>query len=296
MKTIKLNQNIEVSNIIQGTMNFSRQFFTPKEVMEIMVHRINYGVTTFDTAQIYSFGDNESLMGEAMRLNPSLKHQTQWISKTGIVPKKDQFSLAHYDTRANSIITSCEQSLEKLGLDSLDVFLIHREDPLIGHEEVAYALDECYSRGYIKSYGVSNFDPHKFDALQHFTKQPLVTNQIEFNVDCFEHIDNGNFDFLQKQRVHPLIWSPIAQGKVFNSHDTNYQALKNLLESLAKKYKTSSAAIALSFVLHHPIQAIPIIGTTQNHRFDSLLDSVHLKLDHEEWYRIYSAHPSRNLR
>ena len=205
MKKIKLNQNIEVSNIIQGTMNFSRQSFTPKDVMEMIVHRLDHGVSTFDTAQIYGSGDNEVLMGEALRLNSSLKRKTQWISKTGIILPKDQFSIAHYDTRARSIITSCEQSLEKLGLDSLDVFLIHREDPLIGHEEVAYALDECMKRGYIKSYGVSNFDPHKFDALQHFTKQPLITNQIEFSINCFEHIDNGNFDYLQKQHVHPLI-------------------------------------------------------------------------------------------
>jgi len=83
---------------------------------------------------------------------------------------------------------------------------------------------------------------------------------------------------------------------VFNSQETKYQTLKNILESLAQKHKTSSATIALSFVLHHPIQAIPVVGTTQNHRFDSLLESVRLKLDHEEWYRIYSAHPSRKLR
>lgn len=296
MKTIKLNQNIEVSNIIQGTMNFSRQSFTPKDVMEMIVHRLDHGVSTFDTAQIYGSGDNEVLMGEALRLNPSLKGQTQWISKTGIILPKDQFNIAHYDTRANSIITACEQSLEKLGLDSLDVFLIHREDPLIGHEEVAYALDECMKRGYVKSYGVSNFDPHKFDALQHFTKQPLVTNQIEFSINCFEHIDNGNFDYLQKQHVRPMIWSPLAQGRVFNSQDPEYQSLKNTIENLAHKYNTTSAGIALSFILYHPIQAIPIIGTTQNHRFESLLESVNIALEHEDWYRIYTAHPSRRLR
>lgn len=296
MKTIKLNQNIEVSRIIQGTMNFSRNTFTPKEVMEMMVHRLDHGVTTFDTAQIYGSGDNEVLLGEALRLNPSLKKQTQWISKTGIILKKDQHSIAHYDTRSHSIITSCEQSLEKLGLESLDVFLIHREDPLIGHEEVAHALDECMKRGYIKSYGVSNFDPHKFDALQHFTKQPLVTNQIEFSVNCFEHIDNGNFDFLQKHHVHPLIWSPLAQGRVFISQEPEYQQLKTTLENLALKYNTTSAAIALSFIMHHPIQAIPIIGTTQNHRFESLLESLDIALEHEDWYRIYTAHPQRRLR
>jgi len=296
MEKIKLNQNIEVSNIIQGVMNFNANSFSPKEVMEMIVHRVDHGVTTFDTAQIYGSGHNETLMGEALALNPALKNQTQWISKTGIVWKKSEDSIAHYDTRAESIISACEESLMKLGLDVIDIYLIHREDPLIGHQEVANALDECVKRGYIKSYGVSNFDPHKFDALQHFTKQPLITNQIEFSLDCFEHIDNGNFDFLQKHHVHPLIWSPLAQGRVFNTDDIKYQPLKNTIESLAKKYNTTSAVIAISFVMHHPIGAIPIIGTTQNHHFETLLESSEVILSHEDWYRLYTAHPHRRLR
>jgi predicted oxidoreductase len=296
MKKIALNNKIQVSSIIQGMMGFKRENFTPKEVMEMMVHRIDHEVDTFDTAQLYGLGDNEVLIGEALALNPILKQHTTWITKTGIVPKHDEDSIWHYDTRGQSVIKACEESLQKLGLHSIDVFLIHREDPLIHHESVAKALDECVSRGYIKSYGVSNFDPMKFDALNSFTQQPLVTNQIEFSADWFEHIDNGNLDYLQKQKVHPLIWGPLAQNRLMRNDSPEYQPLIECLQSLANKYHTTPEVIALSFVMHHPVQAVPIIGTTKNDRFENLLMSRMIQLDHQDWFKIYISHPKRRLR
>lgn len=296
MKKISLSEHVQVSSIIQGMMGFKREKFSPKEVMEMIVHRLAHGVDTFDTAQLYGLGDNERLIGEALALNPQLKHLSTWITKTGIVPKLNEDDIWHYDTRGKSIIKACEESLEKLGLKSIDVFLVHREDPLIHHEEVAKALDECMNRGYIKSYGVSNFDPMKFDALNAFTKHPLVTNQIEFSVDCFEHIDNGNFDYLQKQKVHPLIWGPLAQNRLMDHESPKYKPLIDILHSLSLKYHTTPEVIALSFVMHHPVGAVPIIGTTKNDRFENLLLSPMIQLDHQDWFKIYISHPNRRLR
>jgi predicted oxidoreductase len=296
MKKIKLNEQIQVSAIIQGMMGFKREHFTPKDVMEMIEHRIAFGVNTFDTAQLYGLGDNERLIGEALSLNPTLKNQTQWITKTGIVPKLEEDSIWHYDTRRQSIIKACEESLQKLGINSIDIFLIHREDPLIHHEEVAKALDECVSRGYVKSYGVSNFDPMKFDALNSYAKMPLITNQIEFSIDCFEHIDNGNLDYLQKQKVHPVIWGPLAQNRLMNNNSPEYKPLIDCLHSLALKYHTTPEVIALSFVTHHPVGAIPIIGTTKNDRFEKLLFSQMIQLEHQDWFKIYISHPNRRLR
>lgn len=296
MKTIALNPSISVSHLIQGMMNVTRERFSPKEAMELITHRLDCGITTFDTAQIYGLGDNEKLIGEALNLNPSLKQSTQWMTKTGINYPKHSTDIWHYDTRYQSIIHACEASLQHLGLKSIDIYLIHREDPLIDHEACAKALDECVNKGYIRSYGVSNFDPIKFEALQSHTQHPLVTNQIEYHLDCFEHIDNGNFDLFQKHRIHPLIWSPLAQGRLMQSQDLEYQKLRQTVLDLADKYHTSPEGIALAFVMHHPSQPVPIIGTTQASRCEHLIESTNIILDHQDWYKLYTAHPQRRLR
>lgn len=296
MEKIKLNEHVSVSRIIQGTMNFNKKGMNAEDVRELMLHRISHGVTTFDTAQIYADYQNEVLIGQALKVDPSLKDQIQIITKTGITLKSSGASLNHYNTTKANIIKSCQESLEKLGVDVIDVYLIHREDPLINHQEVAEALDHCLEQGYIKSYGVSNFDPFKFDALNSKTNQKLITNQIEFSLTCFEHIDNGNMDYLQQENVKPLFWSPLSGGRLENPKDETTRVIVDGLESFALKYGVSKEALILAWLMYHPVHGAPIIGTTRKDRFESLLESMKVSIDHEDWYAMYLLNQARRLR
>ena len=107
---------------------------------------------------------------------------------------------------------SCRESLKRLHCDSLDLYLIHREDPLLDPWETARALLDLQKQGLVRDIGVSNFDPFKFDALQKAVGGRLVTNQIEWNPVCFEHFRSGMVDRyssgLPPSLKHPFLKSP----------------------------------------------------------------------------------------
>jgi predicted oxidoreductase len=232
MEKLQLNHEVSLSRIVQGLWRLTSWNMSSLEIVDFVYQCIDLGVTSFDTAEIYGNYEAERVFGEALILDPSLRSKIEIITKTGINMKsvKRDYRIGHYDTTYNKIIASCKKSIELMNCEYLDVYLIHREDPLIDHKEVARALNDLKSMGLIKSYGVSNFDPFKFEALQHFTNNQLVTNQIEISPLCFEHFNSGMMDVLQKHEVHPMIWSPLAGGEIFTSDDEKAVKVRNILK------------------------------------------------------------------
>ena len=237
MERIQLSDSVSLSRIIQGLWHITDWNRTPEENLAFVKAAIELGVTSFDTAEIYGDYEGEAAFGEVLKLDPSLRSKIEIITKTGInmASTKRPYSIGHYDTSYDRIVSSCKTSLQKLNTEYIDVFLIHREDPLIDHEEVARALNDLKAQGLIKAYGVSNFDPFKFEALQSATHNQLVTNQIEWNPMVFEHVTSGMLDVLQKHHVSPMIWSPLAQGQLFNKARPKAAKVAQVLFDLSKK-------------------------------------------------------------
>lgn len=298
METIQLNHEVSLSRIVQGLWRITKWGLSTEELVEFIESCISLGVTSFDTAEIYGNYEAEACFGEALKKRPDLRAQIQIITKTGINMKSDKrdYHFGHYDTRYERIVSSAKRSIELMHCDYLDVFLVHREDPLINHTEVARALNDLKSLGLIKSYGVSNFDPYKFNALHEATDHQLVTNQIELNPTCFEHFDNGNMDYLQQVKVHPMIWSPLAGGKLFSSQEAPYPQVREVLETIAKRHHTHADTVVYAWLMHHPVQALPISGSSQIERLKHAVEACDLKLTHEEWYEIYLASKTQVLR
>ncbi len=298
MERIQLNDSVSLSRIIQGLWHITDWKRTPQEHLAFVNECLKLGVTSFDIAEIYGDYEAEAVFGDVLKLDPSLRSKIEIITKTGInmASSKRPYSIGHYDTSYERIVSSCKASLEKLNTTYLDVFLIHREDPLIDHEEVARALNDLKTQGLIKAYGVSNFDPFKFEALQEATHHQLVTNQIEWNPLVFEHVTSGMLDVLQKHHVSPMIWSPLAQGQLFNPNKPKALKVAQLLHALAKKYKTAPETVAFAYLLKHPVKAMPISGSSQTTRLKHAVDALDLKLDREDWYKIYTASGDKWLR
>ena len=209
---------------------------------------------------------------------------------------KRDYRIGHYDTSYDKIIASCKKSIDLMHCEYLDVFLIHREDPLINHEEVARALNDLKTMGLIKSYGVSNFDPFKFEALQHFTHNQLVTNQIEISPLCFEHYNSGLMDVLQKHQVHPMIWSPLAGGKIFTGEGEAENRLRDTLEIVREDIGADSIdVVAFSWLLSHPAQMIPITGSGEMKYVKKPVEALKYKLTPEQWYMIWTAVKGRKV-
>ena len=208
MEKIQLNNEVALSRIIQGLWRLKSWKMTPEALLEFVHQCIDLGVTSFDTAEIYGNYEAEAMFGEALKLEPELRSKIEIITKTGINMKSDKrpYSIGHYDTTYDKVVASCKKSIDLMHCEYLDVFLIHREDPLINHKEVARALNDLKAMGLIKSFGVSNFDPFKFDALHKATGGQLVTNQIEVSPLCFEHFESQRAAQLQVlQWVQPLV-------------------------------------------------------------------------------------------
>ena len=298
MEKLQLNHEVSLSRIVQGLWRLTSWNMSSLEIVDFVYQCIDLGVTSFDTAEIYGNYEAERVFGEALKLDPSLRSKIEIITKTGINMKsvKRDYRIGHYDTTYNKIIASCKKSIELMNCEYLDVYLIHREDPLIDHKEVARALNDLKSMGLIKSYGVSNFDPFKFEALQHFTNNQLVTNQIEISPLCFEHFNSGMMDVLQKHEVHPMIWSPLAGGEIFTSDDEKAVKVRNILKVIADRHQEEMDTIVYAWLLKHPTKGLPISGSGKIEHLKNAVRALDVELSLEEWYEIYTASQEQELR
>ena len=297
MECVELSKEMIFSRIIQGFWRLVEWNMTSEELVRFMEQCIDLGVTTFDTAEIYSNGECERLMGEAFRKAPYLRNKVQIVSKTGIFKTERNGKLmGYYDTRYEHIIRSCKESLSRLNCDYLDLYLIHREDPCIDHYEVGRAFQDLIAQGYVRGVGVSNFDPFKFDALQHATGHLLCTNQIEVNPLCFDHFNSGMMDLLVKEKIHPMIWSPLCGGRIFTSQEEYAMSLRKTLAEIAERHTVGIDSIVYAWLLYHPVKALPISGSRNIARLKNAVRGMEVHLTHNEWYEIYTASGYQVLR
>lgn len=297
MKTIKLSGKLSLSSIAQGYWRLDGWNFTTTQLINHMQACVDRGVTTFDTAEIYGATLCETLMGDAFKHEKSLRKKIQLITKTGIFQKEiNGGTFTYYDTTYDRVIKSCKESLKRLGTDYVDLYLIHREDPCFNPWETARALKDLKKEGLVLEVGVSNFDPFKFEALNQAIGGELVTNQIEWNPVCFEHFDSGMIDYLIQQKIHPMIWSPLAGGRIFTEDHGVYKNAMTKIKEIAQRHSVEPAVIIYAWILYHPVGAMPIVGSRNLDRLDNALMAKQVKLEHHEWYEIYSASHQQVLR
>ncbi len=297
MKRVKLSDKLSLSAIVQGFWRLENWNMTAKELTDFMNACIEKGVTTFDTAEIYSATLCEKLMGEAFEEDKSIRDRIELVSKTGIFQQEINGStFGYYNTTYDRIIRSCKESLQRLKTDHLDLYLIHREDPCFDPWEAARALKDLKKAGMVNEVGVSNFDPFKFDALNKAMDGELVTNQIEWNPVCFEHFESGMMDYLALHKIHPMIWSPLAGGRLFNGGDAHCEKAMEKIREIAARHEEEPDTIIYAWLMYHPVGAMPLLGSNKLYRLDLAIKALDVKLEHYEWYEIYVASGQQVLR
>jgi len=293
MEKVKIAENLEFSRIIQGFWRLDGWNWSSGELAKFMNECIERGVTTFDTAEIYGDTVCEKLMGDAFESDPTIRKRIQLVSKTGIF-KMDGFG--YYDTTYSRMMQSCKESLSRLHTEYVDLYLIHREDPLLNPWDSARALKELKKEGLIREAGVSNFDPFKFDAMNKAMDGQLRTNQIEWNPVCFEHFNSGMMDYLMANKIHPMIWSPLAGGRIFKSDDEKCVKAMKTIKQIAEKHNAEPATIIYAWILYHPSMAMPLVGSNKIDRLDLAIKALDVKLERSEWYRLYVASGQQVIR
>ena len=234
---------------------------------------------------------------EAFAKDPALRGKVELISKTGIYKQEiNGESFGYYNTTYDRIVRSCKESLQRLHTDYLDLYLIHREDPLLDPWEAGRAMLDLKKEGLIKEIGVSNFDPFKFDAMNKAVDGALVTNQIEWNPVCFEHFNSGMMDYLTVNKIHPMIWSPLAGGRLFQEDDLQCKKAMDKIKEIAERHNCEPDTIVYAWIMYHPVQAMPIVGSRKVERIESAVKAMDVKLEHYEWYEIYAASGQQQIR
>jgi len=284
--------SINLSRITLGFWRAREWNYSIQQLNTLVTQSIESGVTSFDHADIYGNFECETIFGNILKDNPSIRKQIQIVTKCGIKLLSPQFpetQIKHYDTGKEHIIKSVNNSLKNLNTDYIDLLLIHRPDPFMNADETAKAFYELKKTGKVLHFGVSNFLPHQFSMLQSRLDFPLSTNQIEVSVLCTEHFDNGNVDYLQEKRVSPMVWSPFAGGRIFWDNSDQAIRVRNILNELAAKYQTGIDAIANAWLLVHPVNFIVVLGTGKIDRIKSAIKGMEIKLTREEWFKIWIA-------
>ncbi|MBK9224886.1 MAG: aldo/keto reductase [Flavobacterium sp.] len=276
-----------LSPIVAGTMSWGiwDKNLNQKE-MENMIHIcLENKITTFDHADIYGSYTTEAAFGKAFASSKILREKMQLISKCGIqlVSENRTNTIKHYNYSKDYIIWSVENSLKNLQTDFLDVLLLHRPSPLMHADEIAEAVLKLKTEGKIIDFGLSNFTSSQTELIRQKTE--VSYNQVQFSATHLEAMLDGSFDYMQIHNIRPMSWNPL--GTVFREDIEQTRRLKRILVKLVEKYHVGSDTILLSWILRHPAKVIPIAGTVNVARIQSLMKAVDLQLEKEDWFAIW---------
>jgi predicted oxidoreductase len=257
------------------------------------------GFTLFDHADIYCDGAGETIFGKVLKEIPEFRGRAIIATKCGIrrAGKPDAHSTYRYDSSYDHIISSCEASLERLGVETIDIFLLHRPDFLTNPEEVARAFTTLRQAGKAREFGLSNARPSFFAMMQKLLPTKLIANQIEINLLHLDPFTDGAIDQCLAEGITPLAWSPLAGGRLaangaIELTDPNHakrSKIRECLDQLARDHSVTRVAIALAFLLKHPANIIPIVGTTNQVAIAESVKACEVNLTREEWYRLLEA-------
>ncbi len=291
---IKLHEDgPEVSRIALGMMRLRDWNMSRSETREWIERCMELGVTTFDHADIYGDYGCEALFGDALAEAPSLREKMQLVTKCGIKLLSENnpgCRIKHYDTSKSHIVASAENSLRRLKTDYLDLLLIHRPDPLMDADEVASAFDTLRGSGKVRFLGVSNFNPSQFEMLESRLPFSLVTNQVQFSVLETSALEDGTFDHCQGRGIAPMAWSPLGGGSLFNGRTKQIQRVRKELHAVGDSMGIDSIdKLAISWILRHPAEIIPVVGTGKTEHIVNALAAVEIDLPREDWFSILRA-------
>lgn len=239
-----------------------------------------------DTADVYGldwggagFGTVEEFLGEVLAADPARRRNILLATKGGIRPP------VPYDSSPEGLAAACADSRRRLRVDTIDLYQVHRPDLFTAPSDLAATLESFIDDGFVRTIGVSNFTVDQYDALAAWTASGLATTQPEWSVAHLDPMRDGTVDRAMRDGVTPLAWSPLAGGRVLSGEGLRPE-LVSALDAIAAREGVDRATVAIAFLLAHPADAVPIVGTQRSERFTALVRTVGIHLDRADCYRI----------
>lgn len=280
------------SGLEVGPLSFGCWRFTDPDVgagTALIEAALENGMNLIDTADVYGldwqgtgFGSVEENLGRVLAANPGLRARMVLATKGGILPP------VPYDQSPTYLREACEASLRRLGVDTIDLYQIHRPDMYAHPAEVAATLVELREAGKIREVGVSNFTVAQTDALVAHLPFPLATDQPEYSAAHLDPMRDGTFDRCLQRGTVPMAWSPLGGGRIATGQDVRPELIE-VLDRLAEREGVDRPTIAIAFVLAHPAAPIAILGTQTPERLAEATRALQVTLTRADCYEIVVA-------
>lgn len=299
---------VKVSRICLGTMGFGsprwREWVLPEDDSRPIIKRaLELGINFFDTADMYSLGKSEEVLGRALK---NIVPRQQVVIATKVFfpmsdkPNQRGLSRVH-------IMNAVDDSLQRLGTDYIDLYQIHRWDDETSIDETLDALDALVRSGKVRYIGASSMYAWQFCKALYISKlngwARFVTMQNHYNL-VYREEEREMIPLCLEEGIGLIPWSPLARGFLTGSRrrdgagdtvrsgsdpfanrlyyqETDFKIVERVTE-LAKKKNATNAQIALAWMLHKPAITAPIVGVTKMHHLEQAVDSLEISLDDDE--------------
>jgi aryl-alcohol dehydrogenase-like predicted oxidoreductase len=310
MDYVNLGQSgLRVSRLCLGMMSYgkhkSREWALDESVAEPIVRRaIEGGITFFDTADVYNGGQSEVVTGRLLRKLYGMREEYVVTTKVWMqtMPGENGRGLSR-----KHVLASIDASLERLGLDYVDLYQIHRWDPLTPIEETMEVLHDVVKSGKARYIGASSMYAWQFAKAQHVAGTPFVSMQNHYNL-VYREEEREMIPQCIDQRVAVLPWSPLARGLLAGTRtregerlttrartdafgdslytpDVDFSVVGRATE-VAEERGVPTAQVALAWLLHKPGVTAPIVGATKAEHIDDALAAERLSLTEGEAARL----------
>ncbi|MBI5963415.1 MAG: aldo/keto reductase [Chloroflexi bacterium] len=229
---------------------------------------LEVGYTHFDTAEMYANGHAEDLLGKAVR-SSKVKREALFITSK-VTPSHLKYKL---------VLKACENSLRRLKMDYVDLYLIHWPQVGMKLEETFRALNKLVRDGKVKHLGVSNFNLKLLKQSQSFSETPIITNQVPYRLPDHAYIKNGVLEYCQQNDILVTAYSPVQ----FRSIRVN-----KTLGEIAKAHSATPFQIALAWLVMQP-RVITIPMSFDPKHIKENFDAADISLSADEMQRLDNA-------
>ena len=302
---------LEVSRLCLGCMNFGSgaewMIGDREKSKEVIERAISHGITFFDTANVYSRGESEAILGEALdgrRDDYVIATKVHGRMREG--PNGQGLSRRH-------ILEQAEASLDRLGTDYIDLYQIHRWDDSTPIEETLSALDSLVNDGKVRYVGASSMPAWKFAKALYRAdldnRERFVSMQCEYNL-VDRHEEENVLPLCRDQDVGVIPWSPLAGGFLADKYDRGDEpeegraatdehtrnrfteenwAVLDAVRELAEEKSVSPVELSIAWLLHKPVVDAPIIGPRTISQLDGTVGALDVSLTDEEIARLEAS-------
>ncbi|MCC5924800.1 MAG: aldo/keto reductase [Crocinitomicaceae bacterium] len=287
-KVLISDAGLEVS---QAAYSFSRWVNSDEisldKVKEMVAYVHELGINTFDLSALLI---NEKLCDFFVEAIEALKIDRDdlvYIVKVSNQRIASDGSIVFSALTEKSIQTQLQEILNSFKTSQIDLLLLENYDPLMRVDHVISALIKAKNQGEIGHFGVANFSVHQYKLFASRVEEEIITNHLSFNLLDNGALQDGRIDLIKQQYSKPLVFGPLANGRILNGMDPKAIRLRSVLVDLKDKYNSNVEQLAVAWL--YKLDVLPIIGALNKERIKNAVSASEINLSYEDWHKIYQA-------